>query len=300
MLVKDKSKDILGINFECKEDPPRIDCPNLVAGPEGFVKIEKTGEYQCITCFRKVGVESTTDDERADDDVIDEENAVAVEHVFTAEGDKIQDHTTEEGLVIDRKDKITEIISRINMIDHEFARFLSENQDDIIDVLREMETAGAPNFETNLHLIPKILGVATHLMKRYPYTKAMKELRVKFSMVEVRKNILDELNSPEIGNEVSRAINSIGQTLDVPEAIVMLAVEEYDKQRPPNKEPKTQPLGAAWLYIYAKKSNFRINKTGIYNLPGVSRAAFNKAVESYEKYFRNLKGSLEESKTEEK
>ena len=300
MLVKDKSKDTLGINFECKDDPPRLDCPNLVAGREGFIKIEKTGEYQCITCFRKVGVESTTDDEQADDDVIDEENAVAVEHVFVAEGDKIQDHTAEEGLVIDRKDKITEIISRINVIDHKFARFLSENQDDIIEVLREMETAQAPNFETNLHLIPKILGVATHLMKRYPYTKAMKALGVKFSMVEARKNILDELKSPGIENKVSRAIDSIGQTLDVPEAIVMLAVEEFDKQRPPNKEPKTQPLGAAWLYIYAKKSNFRINKTTIYNLPGVSRAAFNKAVESYEKYFRNLKGSLEESKTEEK
>ena len=199
MLVKDKSKDILGINFECKDDPPRLDCPNLIAGPEGFIKIEKPGEYQCIPCFRKVGVESITDDEQADDDVIDEENAVAVEHVFVAEGDKIQDHTAEEGLVIKRKDKIAEIISIINVIDHEFARFLSENQDDIIDVLREMETARAPNFATvGAHLIPKILGVTTHLMKRYPYTKAMKALGVKFSTVEVRKNILDELKSQQI------------------------------------------------------------------------------------------------------
>jgi len=174
MLVKDKSKDTLGINFQCQDDPPRVDCPNLVDGPQGYVKIEQTGVYQCITCFRKVGVESTTDDERADDDVIDDENAAEIEYSYIAEGDKIQDQTKEEGFVIDRKDKITEIISKISSIDHEFARFMSENQDDIIDVLREMETAGAPNFETNLHLIPKILGVTAHLMKRYPSTKAMK------------------------------------------------------------------------------------------------------------------------------
>ena len=283
------------------DDPPRLDCPNLGDGP-GPTKIEKTGEYQCITCLRILGVESATSDELSDDDVIDEENAEEVEYVFTGEGDKIQsDFTDEQRLVVDRKDKITEIIRKISSIDPEYAMYLSENQDDIISILREMETAGEPSFETNILLTPKILGVTSHLIKRHPTTKAMKALRVKPSRIEASKSILDKLRSPSIENEVSRAIDSIGKRLDVPDAIIKSAIEEYEKNRPTNKEPKKRALAAAWLYLYAKKSKFKINKTRIYaNVSGVSRAAFSKAVESYEIYFRNLKGSLKEPKVEDK
>jgi hypothetical protein len=294
MLVKNKSADILGIDFHCKDDPPRIDCPNLIKGPEGFAKIESTGEYQCLACLRKVGNESSAEDEVADDDVIDAENAEEVDHAYTAEGDKIQDLTAEQLLVITRKDKITAMVSVITPIDLEFALFLSNKQDEIIELLRKMETAGEPTFDIR-SLEPKILAVASHLIKRYPHTKAIKALGVKHSAVEAPKRILDSLYSPKLGNVVSIAINNIGNALNVPEAIIMSAIEEYEKNPPPNKEPKPKARAAAWLYIHTKKSKLKINKTKIYDIPGVSRSAFNKALRSYEDYFRNVKVTLKES-----
>lgn len=300
MSVKSKSADILGINFECRDDPPQSNCPNLVDGPEGYAKIESTGEYQCIACLRKLGNESSTADEVADDDVIDEENAEAVDYAYTAEGDKVQDQTAEESLVIERKDKISEMLPKIAASDLEYSMFMSNKQDEIIDLLRKMETAREPSFDTRL-LAPKILAVTSHLIKRYPTTKAMKAVGVKPSSIEAGKNILDSLRSPELGDPISIAINNIGNSLQVPEVIIMSAIEEYEKNKPiPNQEPKPLARAAAWLYIYAKNSKLKINKTEIYTTPGVSRSAFNKALKSYEDYFRNVKVTLKESSGGEK
>mgnify|MGYP001582396039 CR=1 FL=1 len=299
MSVKNKSADILGINFECRDDPPRVNCPNLTEGPEGFSKIENTGEYQCIACLRKVGNESSSDDEVAEDDVIDEENAEEVEYAYTAEGDKIQDFTSEQLLVISRKDKIGEIVSKISSLDLEFALFMSDKQNEIIDLLRKMEKAGESVFETRA-LEPKILGVTAHLIKRYPNTKAMKALGVKPSSIEGPKKLLDALNSPELGDAVSVGINNIGNALKIPEPIIVSAIEEYEKEKPPNKEPKTTARAGAWLYLYVKTTKMKINKTQIYDIPGVSRSAFNRALKSYEEFFRNIKVTLKESDVEEK
>ena len=299
MSVKNKSADILGINFNCKDDPPRIDCPNLTEGPEGFTKIETTGEYQCIACLRKVGNESSSDDEVADDDVIDEENMEEVEYAYTAEGDKVQDFTAEQLLVISRKDKISEMINKISSLDLELSLLMSEHQNEIIDLLRKMEKAGESSFETRA-LEPKILGVTSHLIKRYPNTKAMKAMAVKPSAIEGPKQILDALQSPQLGDAVSVGINNIGNSLKIPEPVILTAIEEYEKNSPPNKEPKTMARAAAWLYVYTKNANFKINKTQIYNIPGVSRSAFNKALKSYEEFFRNIKVTLKESDVEEK
>jgi len=299
MSVKNKSADILGINFECQDDPPRSDCPNIVGGQEGYTKIESTGEYQCIACLRKLGNESSSDDEVADDDVIDEENMEVVEYAYTAEGDKIQDQTAEEGLVIKRKDKITEMLPKIATSDLEYATFMSTREAEIIDLLRKMETAGEPNFDIR-SLAPKILAVTSHLIKRYPTTKAMKAVGVTPVSIEAGKAVLDSLRSPDIGDPVSIAINNIGNSLQIPEAMIMSAIEEYEKDKPPNTEPKTQARAAAWLYLYAKKSKLKIKKTEIYDMPGVSRSAFNKALKSYQDYFRNIKVTLKESDNEEK
>ena len=300
MSVKNKSADILGINFTCRDDPPRSNCPNLVEGPEGYAKVESTGEYQCIACLRKVGNESSTEDEVADDDVIDEENAEAVEYAYTAEGDKIQDQTPEESRVIERKDKISDMMPKIAASDLEYAMFMSDKQDEIIDLLRKVETAREPSFDTRL-LAPKILAVTSHLIKRYPTTKAMKAVGVKPRAIEAGKNILDALQSPELGDPISIAINNIGNSLQVPEAIIMSAIEAYEKNKPiPNQEPKPLARAAAWLYLHARRSKLKINKTEVYNMPGVSRSAFNKALKSYEDYFRNVKVTLKESSDEEK
>ena len=299
MSEKNKSADILGVNFECVDDPPRINCPNLIEGPEGFAKIETTGEYQCTACLRKVGNESSSDDEVADDDVIDEENMESVEYAYTAEGDKIQDFTPEQLLINARKDKISEMLGKISPVDLEFSLFLSNRQDEIIDILRKMEKAGESAFETRA-LEPKIIGVASHLLKRYPNTKAMKAVGVKPSSIEGPKKILDALQSPQLGDAVSVEINNIGNSLTIPEPVIMSAIEEYEKNKPPNKEPKTMARAAAWLYIAAKNAKVKINKTQIYNIPGVSRSAFNKALKSYEEFFRNIKVTLKESDVEEK
>ena len=80
----------------------------------------------------------------------------------------------------------------------------------------------------------------------------------------------------------------------------MSAIEEYEKDKPPNTEPKTRARAAAWLYLYASKSKLKIKKTEIYDMPGVSRSAFNKALKSYQDYFRNIKVTLKESDDEEK
>ena len=215
------------------------------------------------------------------------------------EGDKVQDFTAEQLLVISRKDKISEMINKISSLDLEFSLFMSEHQNEIIDLLRKMEKAGESSFETRA-LEPKILGVTSHLIKRYPNTKAMKAMTVKPSAIEGPKQILDALQSPQLGDAVSVGINNIGNSLKIPEPVILSAIEEYEKNRPPNKEPKTMARAAAWLYIYTKNANFKINKTQIYNIPGVSRSAFNKALKSYEEFFRNIKVTLKESDVEEK
>ena len=197
MSVKNKSADILGINFECVDDPPRIKCPNMEEGPDGYAKIETTGEYQCILCLRKVGNESSSDDEVAEDDVVDEENVEEVEYAYTAEGDKIQDFTPEQLLVISRKDKISEMVSKISSIDLEFSLFMSDNQNEIIDLLRKMEKAGESVFDTRA-LEPKILGVTAHLIKRYPDPKAM----------------IEELHSMNFHQDNSSYINLVNKMID--------------------------------------------------------------------------------------
>ena len=297
-----KFQDILGLNFVCVDAPPRIGslCPNIGPNAPGPQKNDANGEWECISCGRILKQDNASDEDVFDDDVIDEENAEEVEHVFVAEGDRRPDTTPEEDLQIARTRVLQRLVGEIVAADRPFGLFLSKNQEEIVNRLRELEKGEEVSFRENLAIAPKIIAVASHLMGRLPNNKALGAAKIKTKSVYDRKNILDKIYDTSAGNEVSKMISSVGRTLEVPEAIIIKAIDDYEKINPTNKEPKIQVLAAAWLYLQCKKSKFRLTKQTINeSIPGVSRNALNQAIESYKSFMRNIKGTLEESTNEE-
>jgi len=284
MSASNKSADILGKDFECRDDPPQRGCP-LMAGVSPHISLD-TGEAQCTLCYRVVGQETSDDEQVFDDDIIDEEEAASLDMKFVAEVDKIQvDQTDEEKAIIRRKNAISEIISLIIPIDMKYAEYMSDNQDAILTMLGELEDADIDGFQIGKNIRPKVLAVASHMKKSLPNSKALKALEVKTNQILQRKSFLDKTYTSRIDNTISIEINNIGQTLDLPKPIISKAIDMYEKDLPPNKEPKDRVKAAAWLYSYLKKKTDDKPKKADFYLPGISRNAFNRAVSSYEPYF---------------
>jgi len=207
---------------------------------------------------------------------------------YVPETDRIQKDLGAEGQrEVSRKDTITEMISLVISIDRPFIEYMSTNQEDILTMLTELEEAGVSGFEIGRNLRPKILAVTSHMFKKLPNTKALEVLEVKTNDVLQRKLFLDKTYTTRIDNSVSMAINDVGNTLNIPESMISKAIEEYEKDLPPNREPKDRVKGAAWLYTYlTKKTDTKVRKSDFTSLPGVSRNSFGKAVSVYLSYFK--------------
>jgi hypothetical protein len=302
MSEVNKFQDMLGLNFQCQDAPPRIGslCPNIGINAPGPDKNDLNGELTCIGCRRLIGQDNAVSDDLADDDVIDEENAEDVAHVFVAEADKGPDRSPEEDKQVARKKVIQNLVSEMVGADRDFALYLSNNQEEIVNKLRELEKGEETSFRENTSIAPKIIAVASHMLGRLPNNKALKIVEIKTKNVYDRKRILDRIYDTSPENEVSKQISSIGSILEVPEPIIIKAIDDYEKISPTNKEPKIQVLAAAWLYLQCKKSKWRLTKQKINeSIPGVSRNALNQAIESYRVFMRNLNGTMEESTNEE-
>lgn len=284
MLASNKSADTLENNFECVDDPPQRGCP-LMAGVEPHISND-TGEAQCPLCYRVVGQETSDDEQVFDDDIIDEEEAMSLDMKYVAEVDKIQtDQTDEQKATIRRKDAITAIISLIVPIDMKYAEYMSDNQDAILTMLGELEDAGIDDFQTGKNIRPKVLAIASHMKKGLPNSKALRVLEVKTSDILRRKAFLDKTYTSKVDNIISMNISDIGQSLEIPTPIISKAIDMYEKDLPPNKEPKDRVKAAAWLYSYLKQKTDMKPKKGDFYLPGISRISFNRAVSSYKPYF---------------
>ena len=141
-----------------------------------------------------------------------------------------------------------------------------------------------PGFEGERNIKPKVVSVTSHYMKRLPTSNAMRASKVKSNDIRKRKTVIDNMYRTDIGNPMAMNINNIGNQLGVPETIISLAIEEFEKTTPSNSEPKPLARAAAWLYLFAKKKNYKITKQEFDKISNLSRSALNRAIESY----RNL------------
>lgn len=285
MLDSNRFVDILGKYFECRADPRIQPCP-METGQQPYLD-ESSGEYQCPLCLRIVGQQSEEDDSQPyGEDIIDEEEAMSLNMNYTPEMVEKRDLGAEGQREVSRKDSITEMISLLISVDRPFIEYMSNNQEDILTMLGELEDAEVTNFEIGKDLKPKILAVASHMFKRLPNNEALKVVGVKTGDILKRKSFLDQTYTTKIDNSVSMQINDVGHTLEIPDAMISKAIEEYEKDLPPNREPKDRVKGAAWLYSYlTKKTDIRTKKSDFTSLPGISRIPFGKAVSVYLSYF---------------
>jgi len=285
MLESNKYADILGKNFQCQADPRPSTCP-METGSQPYLD-EVTGEYQCPLCLYVLNTQSEEDDSNSyGEDIIDEESAMSLDLDYTPEMVEKRDLGKEGQREVSRKDAITEMISLLISIDRPFIEYMSNNQEDILTMLGELEDAEVTNFEIGRDLKPKILAVASHMFKRLPNNEALNVVGVKTADVLKRKSFLDQTYTSKIDNNISMEINSIGNSLSIPNPIISKAIEEYEKDLPANSEPKDRVKGAAWLYVYlSKKTDSKPKKSDFTSLPGISRVSFGKAVSVYLSYF---------------
>lgn len=286
MLESNKYADILGKNFQCQADPRPSTCP-METGSQPYLD-EVTGEYQCPLCLYVLNTQSEEDDSNSyGEDIIDEESAMSLDLDYTPEMVEKRDLGKEGQREVSRKDAITEMISLLISIDRPFIEYMSTNQDSILTMLTELEDAEVTNFGIGTGLKPKILAVASHMFKRLPNNEALKVVGVKTGDVLKRKSFLDQTYTSKVDNNISMAINDIGQTLGIPDTLISQAIEAYEKDLPANSEPKDRVKGAAWLYSYlTKKTDIKTKKSDFTSLPGISRVSFGKAVSVYLSYFK--------------
>jgi hypothetical protein len=276
-----KFADMLGTDFYCKAEPVEKECPNYDDGIGPEID-SASGQMSCRKCFIILGNTNTTDDEIHDDDAIDAENSEAVELAFTPEGDKLVEWTPEETQRNEMRDIIAQAVTKINGIDQKFAMYMVTNQYDIIAEVMKLTDANTPEFEGGRNRLPKILSVAAHYMKRLPFVEAMRILGVRTINITKRKSILDNLYSKDTDNPMAMNINSIGQQLGIPSVIISKAIEEYERTTPTNSQPKILALAAAWLFLQARQSKYKITKAEFDKIPNLSRSALNMAIKSYQ------------------
>ncbi len=284
MSATTRFPDILGNDWECKREPPlgKTECPNYNGiGPE---LLHATGEWMCRKCFKVIGQENSTDDEIQDDDAIDDENKEEVEIAYTAEGERNTDFTPEQALRVRILKTIDKIVANMNQLDQPFAMYMKKNEYEIASMVMNLSKDNVPGFEGERNIKPKVVSVTSHYMKRLPTSNAMRASKVKSNDIRKRKTVIDNMYRTDIGNPMAMNINNIGNQLGVPETITSLAIEEFEKTTPSNSEPKPLARAAAWLYLFAKKKNYKITKQEFDKISNLSRSALNRAIESY----RNL------------
>ena len=213
--------------------------------------------------------------------IIDDENKEEVEVAYTAEGERNIDFTPEQSLRVDILRAIDKIVVNMNELDQPFARYMKKNEYEIASMVMNLTKDNVPGFEGNRNLKPKILSVTSHYMKRLPTNNAMRASKVKSNDISKRKTVIDNIYTTDIGNPMAINISNIGNQLGIPETIISLAIEEFERKTPSNSEPKPLARAGAWLYLFARKSNYKITKQEIGKIPNLSRSALNNAIESY-------------------
>lgn len=271
-------------SFECADDPPRSPCPMEDKSKEPIID-STTGERICPVCYVSLGFPMEYGDSFFDDDDESIESASDVEFTFIAEGDRIQDSTTEQKRVNDRKESFRKAIPTISKYDLDFAIFAANegNIDAAMSTLETLEKSEEPLFVKTRSVILKTVAVLSHMRnKGMPNQACVKALGLKSQQLYRLTRHLEVLDRPDIESGVPREIDFISKIVDVPSPVATQAIESYERLRPPNSVISETVRAAAWLFLTARASGVKVYKKDFYSLPNVSREAFNKSLTTYE------------------
>jgi hypothetical protein len=294
MLGSNPFSHIVGNDFPCAAEPPKLDseCP-CIGGKLGGPQLTEAGYFYCPACFSTVGLESGDDLELFDEED-DEESSFAAGEVFIAEGDRIQDRTGEEGLMVIRVDKIHALASELEIPDNSTAVFMIMNDFLIAQTLRNLELSNEPLFKINTALSPKILSITSFLNKKPISDNILRKLKVNPTAVHACIRSL-RIISPglEEAPPMIEAIRYVGNALDLPKPIVDIIVEQYVDNPLYNREPEIITRAAAFVYIRLRQANLPITKSKLKNIPGVGKNAVDRAIDSYRSQMRNGNNRVE-------
>lgn len=280
-----KSQNTSLPNFECADDPPRLNCPILSGELEADVDTT-TGERICPACRVSFGFPLELSDSFFDDDEDDPEGEHGDEFTFIAEGDKIQAWTPEKKRLEGRKKIMAGKMEIIVKHDLDFAVYANsgENMDNALTTLDKLEESEHPAFVKGTSVTIKVIAILSHQRGKLPNQGCLEALNIKNKSVYDLVKQLDILERPDIRSGVSREIDLLSRLIDnIPSTISLQARESYERIRPINSVLSEKVIAAAWLYMTAKASNVKVYKKDFHALPGVSRKAFNKSIINYEK-----------------
>jgi hypothetical protein len=270
MLGSNPFSHIVGNDFPCAAEPPKLDseCP-CIGGKLGGPQLTEAGYFYCPACFSTVGLESGDDLELFDEED-DEESSFAAGEVFIAEGDRIQDRTGEEGLMVIRVDKIHALASELEIPDNSTAVFMIMNDFLIAQTLRNLELSNEPLFKINTALSPKILSITSFLNKKPISDNILRKLKVN-----------------------PTAVHACIRSLRIINPIVEIIVEQYVDNPLYNREPEIITRAAAFVYIRLRQANLPMTKSKLKNIPGVGKNAVDRAIDSYRSQMRNGNNRVE-------
>ncbi len=277
--------DTSSLSFECVDDPPQSPCPMADKSKEPIIN-STTGERICPVCYVSLGFPMEYSDSFFDDDDESMESGSDVEFTYIAEGDKIQDSTTEQKRINDRKETVRKSLRKMSQYDLDFAIFASneKNINEAMSRLETLEKSEEPLFTGQRSVLLKTVAVLSHMRnKGMPNQECIKALGLKSQLLYKLTRHLEVLDRPDIESGVSREIDFISKIVDdIPSAVATQAIESYERLRPANSVLSETVRAAAWLFLTAKASGAKVFKKDFYALPNVSREAFNKSLATYE------------------
>ena len=286
-------EDIVGRYFSCQDDPPLelVDCPagSRVAGYNGPIFNTDTGAWSCPICYAVVGRDNEEGDELFDED---EEEAFDNDEDYIAEGDRIQDQTEEESIRVTRYRAIEEIVETLGTINPTFARYLVNNQYNIVEHLRILEESQELLFEARpgVPVKPKILALAVHFSSTPLPSAQLRLLGIRQAAIDSRLKVLRSLsNNDSDASPIVENIYYVGKAIGLSKPILDIIVEQYEEVGIlPNKEPDETTRAAAWIYLSSKQSKIKgVTKTKLKKVPRVKKNALDRAIDSYRVNLQN-------------
>jgi len=286
-LESKKSDDILGPDFECRdEDLPLKDCPALNGD---YSYNDGSGAYTCPYCLANVGYEIYDDRDLFDEEDDMDSGPMDEDPDFVPEGESIQsDFTRDFSLRIEREDAINRLLLRLESLDVKLSVYLAKNTREVIDMIRYLEESNHASFRTGTDLIPKIIAVASHMRGTIPSRTTLDKLGIKAESVLSKIRILGTLLSPDKDDRIQREFEAIGRLIKMPESLILSAYEEFERFRPVSSVLIPYARHAAWLFVMGEKYGFKITQKDLISLSNSPRNATRQAIKDFREFVSNL------------
>ena len=292
MSEKNKSADMLGLNFECHEDYPDEEC-GAINGDVYFS--DETGKYVCTACLGPIEMEMYDLREDLYDEEDDQDAGAMDEDAnFVAEGDRsMLDFTPDFTKRVDRENSIIELIDLIQ--DDKLTLFMAMNQQEIIDVLREQEQSDHPMFRDTgpQRLPPKIVAVASYLRNIPPNRSALTKAGINATTTLNMYNYLQRVGRPDLEPKIEMTFLSVGKQLGMEESLIRSALEEYETSRPTPSITSFYDRVVGWLFVMARKYGFKLTQKEAIEKTNAGRNSTRKVIKEYTEFLSNLKVTKE-------